>query len=363
MSTLFEPITINSMQMRNRFVRSATNDILAGEDGRCKPELVESMAELARGGVGLIISGFAYVNKIGQAMPMQIGCHSDEMLPGLAGIAQAVHQEGGAIALQVAHAGILAATQLSGSDAIGPSVYLEEAGPLGRPMSVGEIDETVQAFAAAASRGVQAGYDAVQIHGAHGYALSEFLSPLFNTRTDDYGGSIENRARVLLRVVGAVREAVGDNYPVLVKINSQDQLDGGLTPGDMVQACTMLEAVGVDAIELSGGTSYVLRTGEMERSWAPTQNKTVYWRDAAEQYKQEVGVPLMLVGGIRSVETAQELVDGGVADFVSMCRPFVRAPDLINRWESGASRVSECISCNNCGYATFEGQALHCVHL
>jgi 2,4-dienoyl-CoA reductase-like NADH-dependent reductase (Old Yellow Enzyme family) len=230
-------------------------------------------------------------------------------------------------------------------------------------MTLEEIDQTVEAFGSAASRAKEAGFDAAQIHGAHGYLVSEFISPLFNKRTDDYGGSVENRARLPVRVVEAVREAVGDDYPLLFRINSTDKLEGGVSPRQMVQTCAMLEEAGVDAFEVSGGTSYVLRTGEMELSWAPTQNRTVYWRDAAEQYKRDVSAPLVLVGGIRSLATAQELADGGVADYISMCRPFVREPDLIGRWEAGDTRDAECLSCNQCGYATLQGQPLHCVQL
>jgi 2,4-dienoyl-CoA reductase-like NADH-dependent reductase (Old Yellow Enzyme family) len=363
MSKLFETTTINNLQLDNRFVRSATAMNMAADDGKCTPKLIDAMVKLAQGGVGLIITGHAYVCKVGQAGTKQMGCYDDSMLPGMTEMVQAVHRAGGAIALQIAHAGILAKAEQSGLEPLGPSALQTEDGPVGRAMMASEIEHTVAAFAAAASRAVQAGFDGVQIHSAHGYALSEFLSPYSNHRTDAYGGSLVNRSRVLLQVVGAVRRAVGDAYPVLVKMNSEDRLDGGLSKEEMVEICTMLQQAGVDAIELSGGTTYAFRLGQPERSWGPTKKRTVYYREAAEQYKARIGVPLILVGGIRSFEAAQELVESGVADYISMCRPLIREPALVNRWKAGDRRKADCISDNRCGYAVRQAGGLYCVHL
>jgi 2,4-dienoyl-CoA reductase-like NADH-dependent reductase (Old Yellow Enzyme family) len=230
-------------------------------------------------------------------------------------------------------------------------------------MTADELDDMEAAFAAAGSRAVQTGFDAVQIHSAHGYGLGQFVSPFFNKRTDDYGGPLENRARMLLRVVAAVREAVGGRYPLLLKINAEDRLDGGLCKEETVQVCAMLQQAGVDAIEFSGGTTYALRQGQIELTFAPTKKKGVYYRDAAELYKTKVDVPLMLVGGVRSFETSEELVEGGIADYISFCRPLIREPNLVNRWEAGDRRKSGCTSDNLCGYASMQGKGLHCVHL
>lgn len=363
MSKLFEPTTIRNLRLENRFVRSAMWIGLAGDDGACTPKLIQPMVKLAEGGVGLIITGHAYVLKGGQAGPWQMGCYDDCLLPGLGEMTEAVHAAGGAIALQIAHGGLLANAELSGEEPLGPSALQTENGPVGRAMTLGEIGRTVKAFAAAASRAVQSGFDAVQIHSAHGYLLSEFLSPYFNKRTDAYGGPIENRARMLLQVLQAVRETVGDGYPILAKMNSEDLLDGGLSREEMVQVCAMLQGAGIDAIELSGGTTLSLRAGEIERTFMPTQKRAVYWREAAEQYKAQIDVPLMLVGGIRSFETAEELVDGGIADYVSLCRPLVREPDLVRRWREGDRRAADCISDNACGWAATKGGGVRCVHL
>jgi len=362
MPGLFDASIIKNMELKNRFVRSATN-IATNEKGNCTPHIVDRLEELARGGVGLIITGHTYVCKAGQASPTQMGCHDDGLVPGLTRLTFAVHNAGAKVALQLAHAGILAHGVTDGNEAIGPSPLQAKDGTVGRAMTQDEIDETVLAFAQAASRAVKAGFDAVQIHSAHGYALGQFLSPFFNKRTDDYGGTLANRARLLLRVVAAVREVVGEDYPLLVKLNSEDLLDGGLTMDEAVEVCEMLQTGGTDAIELSGGTTYAISIGQVENSWAPTKKKSVYWQKAAELYKAKVNVPLMLVGGIRSFETATELVEEGIADYVSLCRPFIREPGLVNRWKSGDLRKAACVSDNLCGYESMKGKGLHCVHL
>jgi 2,4-dienoyl-CoA reductase-like NADH-dependent reductase (Old Yellow Enzyme family) len=363
MSKLFETTTLKGLQLDNRFVRSATWLGMAGDDGSSTPRLIDSMAELAQGGVGLIVTGHAYVLKGGQAGPWQMACHDDRLLPGLTEMAKAVHEANGKIALQIAHAGILASSELSGEEPLGPSPMQTETGPVGRAMTVGEIERTADGFAAAACRAVQAGFDGVQIHAAHGFLLSQFLSPYFNRRADEYGGSVHNRARALLRVVGAIQDAVGDGYPVFVKMNSEDLLDGGLSVEDMVQVCTMLEQADVDAIELSGGTALGVAMNKLEISFCPVGNGRVYYREAAKKYKAEVSVPLMLVGGIQSLETADKLVADGVADYVALCRPLVREPDLVNRWRSGDRRKADCLRDNLCGWAGFEGNGVRCAHL
>jgi 2,4-dienoyl-CoA reductase-like NADH-dependent reductase (Old Yellow Enzyme family) len=227
MSKLFETTALKGLALANRFVRSSTWLGMAGQDGAVTPRMIETLTELAQGGVGLILTGFAYVLPNGQAVPWALGCSDDRLLEGLAEMAQAVHQAGGKIAMQIAHGGLFASPDLTGQEPLGPSPMPTGEGLLGREMTPGEIEETVAAFGSAASRAVQAGYDAVQIHAAHGYLLSEFLSPFFNHRTDAYGGSLENRARMLMQVVDRVQDAVGDEYPVLVKLNSEDRLEGG----------------------------------------------------------------------------------------------------------------------------------------
>jgi 2,4-dienoyl-CoA reductase-like NADH-dependent reductase (Old Yellow Enzyme family) len=275
---------------------------------------------------------------------------------------EAVHKAGGKIAMQIVHGGVLSSPELTGEEVLGPSAMQSENGPVGREMTKEEIQETVEAFVKAASRAEKAGFDGLQIHIAHTYLLNQFLSPFFNKRTDEYGGSLENRARMLMQVVSRVKDTVA-GYPILVKLNSEDLLEGGLTKEEMLEVCAMLQHAGIDAIELSGGTTLGLFINKLEITPFPIGNGDVYWRKAAEQYKKKIDVPLILVGGIRSFETAEQLVEGGVADYVSMSRPLIREPDLINRWKTGDTRKADCVSDNACLQPGIEGKGVHCAHL
>jgi 2,4-dienoyl-CoA reductase-like NADH-dependent reductase (Old Yellow Enzyme family) len=226
MSKLFESNDLNGMTLKNRFVRSATFEAMADENGTCKPELTKLLAELAREEVGLIITGFTFVSLVGRSRPGQTGIHKDELVSPLTELTRAVHKEGGTIVMQIMHAGCNSFSIPEGEYALGPSPRNMPQGCECREMTKAEISETVADFVKAAVRVKASGFDGVQIHGAHGYLLSQFLSPFFNKRTDEYGGSLENRARIVLECLSGIRSAVGNDYPVLIKINSDDYLDG-----------------------------------------------------------------------------------------------------------------------------------------
>ena len=213
MSKLFEPSEINGMKLANRFVRSATWEGMAADDGACTPKLTDLMVGLARGGVGLIISSHAYVSPEGQAGPWQLGIYDDRLIPGLGDMTTAVHKNGGKIVMQLAHAGYFAGAKLTGQTPMAPSSVEGFAKGPRNEMTVNDIQAVVKAYGAAAKRAQIAGFDGVQIHSAHGYLLSQFLSPAFNQRQDEYGGDIGNRARALLEVFREVRQAVGEDYP------------------------------------------------------------------------------------------------------------------------------------------------------
>jgi 2,4-dienoyl-CoA reductase-like NADH-dependent reductase (Old Yellow Enzyme family) len=363
MSTLFEKTTINTMSLNNRFVRSATWEGMANEDGSCSPKLTNQMEKLTQGHVGLIISGHTFVSPNGQSTPFQLGVYHDDLLPSITEMAETVHNANGKIIMQLAHGGLFAHPQLTGQDPMGPSAMMTENGPTGKEMTKQEIQEIVNAFREGALRAKKAGFDGVQIHAGHGYLLSQFLSPFFNKRKDEYGGSIQNRARVLLEVVESIREAVGDQYPVLVKINADDFLEGGFCEDDMLTVARMLENSSIDAIELSGGTILALLMGPPNISFSRIGNNGSYYETSAKRYKEQIGIPLMLVGGIRSYEVSQQLVEDGVTDYVSLCRPLIREPNLIKRWESGDTRDSECVSDNACLQPGLEGKGVHCIHV
>jgi 2,4-dienoyl-CoA reductase-like NADH-dependent reductase (Old Yellow Enzyme family) len=360
MAELFETTSIKGLILDNRFVRSATWEGMAREDGSCTARLIDLMVELARGGVGLIISGHAFVLKEGQAGPWQLAVHDDALKPGLQGMTAAVHDAGGKIVMQLAHAGGRALPELTGREALGPSAEEGAEGSACREMTREDIQRTVKAFAGAAVRARASGFDGVQIHAAHGYLLSQFLSPYYNRRSDEYGGSVEGRARMVLEVLKAIRREVGETYPILIKMNSEDFLEGGLETKEMVAVALLLEEAGIDAVELSGGTGDSGRYIPVRPGKIDGEDKEVYYRRAAGLYREKVGVPLMLVGGIRSYGVAEELVRSGAADYVSLCRPLIREPDLVNRWKSGDRRKSTCLSDNLCFKPVRAGEGLYC---
>ena len=360
MGTIFEPSLINGMQLANRFVRSATWEGMAGEDGNVTPKLIELMTDLAKGGVGLIITSLAYVHPYGQAVPWQLGVYSDELIPGLREMTGAVHDKGGKIVLQLVHAGFFASAKLTGQTPLAASHVAGIAKSPRREMSQSDIEKIVTAFAQAANRAKTAGFDGVQIHSAHGYLLSQLLSPMFNHRRDEYGGDIQNRARALIAVLKNIRIAVGNDYPILVKMNCQDFVENGLDLEDAVEVGQMLAENGIDAIELSGGI-LTSRKLSPSRMGIKSENKEAYFQNEARAFKKKIDVPLIVVGGMRSFAVAERLVNEGIADYISMSRPFIREPDLINRWKTGDLRKAACLSDNQCFGPGMKGVGIYCV--
>jgi len=361
MSKLFEKTHVKSLTIQNRFIRSATWEGMATKEGACTQKLTDLMVQLAQGGVGLIITGHAYVRGEGQAGVRQLGVYNDDFIPGLAEMTSAVHKAGGAIILQLAHAGCFANSEVTGQEAWGPSVMSGKNGPLNREMTREDIWNVVEDFGKAAARAEKAGFDGVQIHAAHGYLLSQFLSPFFNKRSDEYGESLENRVRIVLEVFKSIKGKVRADYPVMIKMNAQDFVDGGLTADEAIQVAVALDSSGIDAIELSGGTSFSGKLNPVRSGKLSTQGEEVFYRVEAGRYKEKVGAPLMLVGGIRSFEIADRLVNKGTADYISLCRPLIREPDLVNRWRSGDRRKATCLSDNQCFKPATAGEGIYCV--
>jgi 2,4-dienoyl-CoA reductase-like NADH-dependent reductase (Old Yellow Enzyme family) len=361
MSKLFEKTKIKNLTLENRFVRSATWEAMADHRGACTRTLTNCMVQLAEGGVGLIITGHAYVRTEGQAGLQQLGVYDDHLIPGLAEMCSAVHLSGGRIVMQISHSGCKARTELTGQEVWGPSVMSGESGPLNREMTREDIRNVVEAFGKAAARAEEAGFDGVQIHAAHAYLLSEFLSPFFNRRNDEYGGDLGNRMRIVLEVFESIKGKVRSDYPVMMKLNAQDFIEGGLSAEEAIKVAAALDSAGIDAIELSGGThlSGKFIPSRIGKSGSP--DGEVYYEKEAVNYKEKVRAPLMLVGGIRSFEVAERLVNEGHADYISLCRPLVREPDLVNRWRSGDFRKAACLSDNQCVQPAMAGEGIYCV--
>lgn len=386
MSILFKTGEIGQMSLKNRIVRSAFLENMATSDGLPTEDTLRNYERLARGGVGLIITGMAYVSPGGKGQPLQHGAHTDGIIPVWRKITDLVHQLGGKIAMQIVHCGRQSNPKaLAGMHPVAPSAtpnlyYLSRS----RQMSSDEILQTIEDFGNAASRVKEAGFDAVQIHGAHGYLVSSFFSPFANRRRDEWGGDAGRRFRFPAEVYKAVRSAVGPDFPVLFKMNANDFICRGFGPRESFPAAHHLAELGVNAIELSGGIfetllhtcrgnvpldlfaldrspivrQFLLMFFRVQKKFIPF--KEAYFLPYAVKLKPSLKIPLILVGGIRTPETAERILETGAADFISMARPLVREPDLPNKWLSGKRVAAQCSSCNRCAGEEEKGNKAKC---
>ncbi len=375
MSLLFTPKTIGNILIKNRFVRAATYEGLADETGRVTDELVSVYSHLAQGDIGLILSSFMYVHPLGQALKNQIGIHSDKAIPGLSRLADAVHENGSRIAFEITHSGRQAKPELIGHRPFGPSAIHRDPSFFIKPaaMTLHDIREVIAAFISAAGRAVAAGGDIIYVHAGGGDLLNQFLSPYFNCRSDEWGGSVVNRFRIVREIIEGIKAAVG-NVPILVKMNAQDFTPKpGVTPELAKEYAAMLEGLGVDALELTSGIKFynfmncwrgevpiqeVLRAlpawkrpiGYMKmKRWVGKYNLIEGWNlEYLKVVKPVTGdMALFLVGGMRRAELMEEVLARGEADFICLARPFIRQPDLVKKFREGAKQ-STCQSCNRC---------------
>jgi 2,4-dienoyl-CoA reductase-like NADH-dependent reductase (Old Yellow Enzyme family) len=361
MRKVFDEARIHTMPLANRLVRSATWEGMCEEDGRPTAKLAVFYANLAKGGVGLIITGYTFIRPDGKQLPGQMGIHTDSFAGEMRVLTRAVHGEGGKICLQLVHCGGQTSAKTAGCRPVAPSeVEVKQFPELPAALSVGDIATLVSLFAAGATRAREYGFDAVQLHAAHGYLINQFLSPLTNRRTDDYGGSVENRSRFLLEVYSSVRQAVGRDFPVLVKLNGSDNLEGGLDCDDALIVARMLDEEGVDGIEVSGGTP---ASGDLTpvRQGIDRREMEAYNLPLAARIKNVVSCPVMVVGGFRTFEVIEGVIRRDEADFVSLARPFIREPHLPRRWEDGDEVHARCISCNGCFKPGLKEGGIYCV--
>lgn len=361
MGKLLEPARLFDLTLRTRTIRSATWEGLADEEGFVRPELVAMLAQLARNSVGMVIPGYLYVSPDGRGLPWQTGVWDDAHVDGLKRVVEAVHNGGAVIAAQIAHAGGRTRSKtIRGKQPLAPSAVEGFAfGDTPREMTSSEIQDLVRAFASAARRVKAAGFDAVQLHAAHSYLLSQFLSPLLNRRRDAYGGTPENRRRLIIEVYEAVRAAVGDDFPVFIKLNTTDGPEGGIRIEESLGVAKELASRGLDAVEVSGGRA---GSDRYRPSWKGISepSREAYFRPAARQFKDQLDIPVILVGGIKSYEVAEEILTDHHADFVSFSRAFICEPHLVQRWRQGDRRRSRCVSCNLCLSEGLKGGGIAC---
>jgi 2,4-dienoyl-CoA reductase-like NADH-dependent reductase (Old Yellow Enzyme family) len=361
MANLFDQTTINGMTLQNRLVRSATWEGMCEQDGRPTEKLTNWYRDLAQGGTGLIISGYTYVRPDGKQLPGKMGIYTDDFARDFESLTSAVHDAGGMIAVQLVHVGGQTDAKTAGRQPLAPSaVQVDQFPEIPSGLTKDEIDDLVTAFAEGARRAKAWGFDAVQLHGAHGFLINQFLSPLTNRRTDEYGGDIDNRCRFMLEVYRKVRDTVGPDYPVLIKLNGADNLDGGLEIDDAVYAAEKLAEVGIDAIEISTGTPASGEYGAV-RVKINKPEKEAYNLNLARKIKSAVGCPVMVVGGFRSYEIAEKAISDDAMDYIAMARPLIREPGLANRWRRGDRSPATCISCNSCFGPGLKEGGIYCV--
>lgn len=367
LAELFKPIRLGTVEVPNRFVRSATNECLTDKGDYVTDRLADLYEALARGGVGLIITGYAYVRADGKSSTSQAAIYDDKFIPAYKRITERLRPYPTRIVLQIAHGGRQSIPSACNGSPIAPSPVPYPVTKLTpREMTEDEIWEIINSFAQAARRAREAGFHGVQLHAAHGYLLSQFISPFTNRRQDKWGGGVENRAGILLEVLEACRKEVGKEFPILIKLNSDDCIEGGLNVEEAVKIASILGGAGpvpiryragIDGIEVSGGM------GDSSpgacRPDIKSPKEEAYFSDNARKIREVLSVPVICVGGIRSREVMESIIIAKKADMISMSRPFIREPDLVERLRKGLAEKASCISCNQCWHP----QGIRCAQL
>lgn len=351
---LFDMHRIGGIDTACRIVRSATFEGMADENGYPTDKLARTYERLADGGVGIIITGMMAASSFEPRQHRQIRIDDDSCVAPLRQLVQRVHQHGGKIIAQIVIMGSSIMMPLGENRIIvSPSGVVEKLGKIEQPshaLTTEEIHRLVHDAGLAARRAEEAGFDGVQFHGAHGYLASKFLTPYFNRRSDDYGGTLRNRARFLLECTASIRRAVGPDYPVWVKLNSADYMkDGGMTFDESLCVMEWLADAKASAIEVSGGNmSSLPRQGPLRaiRRTKEPMYFAGYAAAAADRLKGRIDVGV--VGGFRQAREIEECLSTTNIAFVSMSRPLLRQPDLPNQWKNGSTEPAACISCSRC---------------
>lgn len=331
MPSLSDPLVTEKIELKNRIVMPPMANDLATAEGEVTGKLIGHYRARAEASVALIIVEHSYIMPSGKMTENQLGIHDDLLVPGLTRLAAAIRAAGAKSAIQLTHAGANTSAAVCGCQPAGPSdipVPGREQKPI--PLEHDEIRGIVTAYSEAARRALEAGFDSIEIHGAHGFLLNEFVSPFTNRRTDSYGGSTENRLRLPVKVIGAVREQAGPRFPLMYRFGANDFIKGGLDLDEAKEIAPMLVDAGIDILDISGGLC-----GSRPRALAGIRG---FFVPLAQAIKSVVDVPVIAVGGIRDAAFANQVVQGGKADLVAVGRAMLKNPN----WAKEAlARLSE----------------------
>jgi len=346
---LFSPGRIAGLRLANRLVRTATAEN-AWRDGRITEEGLQLYRDLAAGGVGLIITGYMAVMAEGRSSDLQTRLWEDSHVPAVRGIVRVVHETSKAckVIAQIAHTGM----QAQVTEPVGPTETVwRKAKTKPRALTTKEVEAIVAAFAQTIRRAKEAGFDGIELHGAHGYLLSSFLSPYTNTRTDKYGGSLQKRVAIVREIVAQARPLVGSGFPIMIRINADDHVAGGIDINSLPELAQEMEKSGVQAVDLSGNNA------AREKISAPEQES--YYLKHAQAVRLKI--PVISTGGNRSVERLEQAAKTGKPQFFGFARPFIREPDLPRRWREGrGAPEAACISCSRCMRGFGKGLPTRC---
>ncbi len=386
MINVFEQTELCGIKLKNRIIRSATHEGMGDITGRPQKTLEDLYERLARGGVGAIISGITGIQQDGKNAANMTMIDRDDYVDDYKALVNIAHAHGVPIIMQIAHAGRQTYASVTGQTPVAPSAIKDKvfSDEVPQELTEDQIKEIINNFVNAIIRARKAGFDAVQLHAAHGYLLSQFLSPYMNVRNDRWGGNTEDRFRILAEIFRGAQKKVG-NYPLMVKLSASDKCDNGMRVDEAIRIAQYLQEAGCGAIEVSCGVAEdglnTVRTPEVPVEAVltlntairnmPAQKKEMFARMLpqkiqihepiinynvfeAEQIKNNVDIPVIVVGGIRKLTDIEEIIGRNKADFVSLCRPLIMEPDLVNKFQSGEQDESRCINCGFCLYGCLE---------
>lgn len=344
-TALFTPGQFGTLTLKNRVMMAPMVRNYADANGEVTAKYLAHIERIARGGVGALILEASYVRPDGKGFVNELGIYDDKLVPGLRELVQAAHRQGAAIGPQLYHAGRQTSSAITGMQPVAPSAIPDPTiNEIPHALEVGEIQALVHAYAQGARRAKEAGCDFVEIHGAHGYLITQFLSPFSNMREDEYGGTPEKRLRLLVEIIEAIRESVGLDFPLGVRLSGEEQVPNGLTIDDTVYIARRLESLRVNALHISAGNYASYVRGYMISPMALPDGPLL---PLAKTVKEAVSIPVIAVGKIRTPELADEVIRTGQADFVALGRPLLADHDWPRKAESGQSdRIDKCIACN-----------------